>query len=382
MLHDEDVGLSYAQQRWYDSKTGRFMSLDSVGANAYLMRPNGLNPHSYAAGNPMRYVDPDGRCFFNDDVGQCFKDSWSELKQDLGIEPKPDPFASKSVMLPSKSKDSAVSLLDFDSPEQAHRRFETNWYAYLRAEGPTSGDAYDIYRWGQEQAAARQVETTMRVTEDVSRAYLKHVAVPYLVGEATFGVARFGGGALARGLAEDLAVTPALARVKQAERLESFYEASRGAAAGKRAEFGGVDMAAMGEARSPASQVTGEELVSVFHGTTRSTAWKIKKAGFRPARDGLFLAEDTGTGLFFGKQAVYNRGARSGTLIELRMKKSTLERLSVRERIGQRRAVRGYFDDVETTTGFERVLDPRQTAELNKAIQEGEVELNFTRFER
>ncbi|MCP3060238.1 DUF6531 domain-containing protein [Myxococcus sp. K38C18041901] len=58
---DADVGLTYAQQRWLDTHTGRFLSEDPVGAGAYLGTPNGLNPWAYANGNPTRYTDPDGR---------------------------------------------------------------------------------------------------------------------------------------------------------------------------------------------------------------------------------------------------------------------------------------------------------------------------------
>ncbi|HEX8438845.1 RHS repeat-associated core domain-containing protein, partial [Archangium sp.] len=59
--YDADVGLTYAQQRWLDTSTGRFLSEDPVGAEAYLKTPQGLNPWIYANGNPTRYTDPDGR---------------------------------------------------------------------------------------------------------------------------------------------------------------------------------------------------------------------------------------------------------------------------------------------------------------------------------
>ncbi|MHA7632465.1 RHS repeat-associated core domain-containing protein [Corallococcus sp. M7] len=58
---DAEAGLTYAQQRWYSSETGRFLSEDMLGAEAYLRRPQGLMPWLYANGNPTRFVDPDGR---------------------------------------------------------------------------------------------------------------------------------------------------------------------------------------------------------------------------------------------------------------------------------------------------------------------------------
>ncbi|QSQ26563.1 hypothetical protein JY651_17225 [Pyxidicoccus parkwayensis] len=58
---DSDAGLTYAQQRWYDSATGNFLSKDPMGARAYIAEPNGLNPWLYANGNPLSFSDPTGR---------------------------------------------------------------------------------------------------------------------------------------------------------------------------------------------------------------------------------------------------------------------------------------------------------------------------------
>ncbi len=55
------LGLSYAEHRWLDSSTGAWLSRDDIGAASYLQSPNELNPWLYAAGNPTRYTDPDGR---------------------------------------------------------------------------------------------------------------------------------------------------------------------------------------------------------------------------------------------------------------------------------------------------------------------------------
>lgn len=59
---DAGTSLVYAQERWYATALGRFLTEDPVGGAAYLEKPQGLNPWSYAKGNPLRYVDPDGRC--------------------------------------------------------------------------------------------------------------------------------------------------------------------------------------------------------------------------------------------------------------------------------------------------------------------------------
>ncbi|RKH35806.1 RHS repeat-associated core domain-containing protein [Corallococcus sicarius] len=77
--YDAESGLTYAQQRWLDTGTGRFLSEDPMGAGAYLARPTGMNPWGYASGNPLRYVDPDGRTDF-EAVERGMKDgAWNYL---------------------------------------------------------------------------------------------------------------------------------------------------------------------------------------------------------------------------------------------------------------------------------------------------------------
>ncbi|MBM7116846.1 RHS repeat-associated core domain-containing protein [Archangium primigenium] len=59
---DAVAGLSYAQQRWYDAGTGRFLSQDPVAGK--LDTPEGLHAWAYAQGNPTRFVDPRGEAAF------------------------------------------------------------------------------------------------------------------------------------------------------------------------------------------------------------------------------------------------------------------------------------------------------------------------------
>ncbi|MET0404199.1 MAG: RHS repeat-associated core domain-containing protein, partial [Cystobacter sp.] len=55
---DASVGLSYAQQRWYDARTGRFLSEDPLLGN--LEAPASLHSWAYAQANPTRFIDPRG----------------------------------------------------------------------------------------------------------------------------------------------------------------------------------------------------------------------------------------------------------------------------------------------------------------------------------
>ncbi len=56
---DGATGLTYMQQRYYDQSIGRFLSIDPVATNT----DNGwnFNRYNYAANNPYKFTDPDGR---------------------------------------------------------------------------------------------------------------------------------------------------------------------------------------------------------------------------------------------------------------------------------------------------------------------------------
>ena len=51
--------LTYMQQRYYDTNLGRFLSVDPVTAD--LVTGWNFNRYSYAANNPHKFTDPDGR---------------------------------------------------------------------------------------------------------------------------------------------------------------------------------------------------------------------------------------------------------------------------------------------------------------------------------
>lgn len=58
-VSDAATGLSYMQQRYYDPQLGLFLSIDPISPND---EPgSAFNRYRYAAGNPYRFVDPDGR---------------------------------------------------------------------------------------------------------------------------------------------------------------------------------------------------------------------------------------------------------------------------------------------------------------------------------
>jgi len=55
---DPATGLTYMQQRYYDPMVGRFLSVDPVEARE---SGDNFNRYSYAANNPYKFTDPDGR---------------------------------------------------------------------------------------------------------------------------------------------------------------------------------------------------------------------------------------------------------------------------------------------------------------------------------
>jgi RHS repeat-associated protein len=70
---DAESGLDYFGARYYGSNMGRFMSPDPIKITEdRLLNPaNTLNLYSYAANNPLKYVDPDGQdvTYFYDQSG-------------------------------------------------------------------------------------------------------------------------------------------------------------------------------------------------------------------------------------------------------------------------------------------------------------------------
>jgi RHS repeat-associated protein len=54
-FYDQQTGLHYNYYRDYDPAKGRYLESDPIGLNG------GINTYAYVGGNPVDYVDPDGR---------------------------------------------------------------------------------------------------------------------------------------------------------------------------------------------------------------------------------------------------------------------------------------------------------------------------------
>lgn len=57
---DDESGLDFAQARYYNSKHGRFTSVDPLTASANTKDPQTLNRYSYALNTPYKFTDPLG----------------------------------------------------------------------------------------------------------------------------------------------------------------------------------------------------------------------------------------------------------------------------------------------------------------------------------
>jgi RHS repeat-associated protein len=56
--YDKETGLYYLQARYYDAKSGRFLTLDpDLGEDEFPLTQNG---YSYVNNNPVMKIDPDG----------------------------------------------------------------------------------------------------------------------------------------------------------------------------------------------------------------------------------------------------------------------------------------------------------------------------------
>jgi len=81
-VQDAATGLTYMQQRYYDPTIGRFLSVDPIAADSNTGA--NFNRYKYAANNPYRFIDPDGRADWD-----MFFDSFKvEVSGGMGLQAK------------------------------------------------------------------------------------------------------------------------------------------------------------------------------------------------------------------------------------------------------------------------------------------------------
>ena len=70
-FRDAETGLDYADQRFHNPGTGRFMTPDNSGVAIAPMNPASWNRYAYGAGDPIRYKDPSGLEVCDPEEGDC-----------------------------------------------------------------------------------------------------------------------------------------------------------------------------------------------------------------------------------------------------------------------------------------------------------------------
>jgi RHS repeat-associated protein len=136
---DEDLGLSYAQQRWYEPGTGRFLSEDPVGWNAErLSQPTRGHAFGYAAGNPLLFTDPEGL-----DVGQPESTS-KRAQEDMAYEAARNEWSKdEGNWLTGCLAAEADNWRHIDSAAFSARSKSPAWLAgYMKCQGRPVADAW------------------------------------------------------------------------------------------------------------------------------------------------------------------------------------------------------------------------------------------------
>ena len=79
---DAETGLQYARARYYDPVIGRFMGVDPAPFTERNI--HSFNRYAYAANNPYKYVDPDGkRIVFSQGATPQFQQQFAQIVQYL-----------------------------------------------------------------------------------------------------------------------------------------------------------------------------------------------------------------------------------------------------------------------------------------------------------
>jgi RHS repeat-associated protein len=88
---DSSTELDYADQRFYNSISGRFMTADGYRSNSGPRDPGSWNRYTYDKGDPINYNDPSGQIYCNLGPGATCGDGspgdgpgWGDFLDDTG----------------------------------------------------------------------------------------------------------------------------------------------------------------------------------------------------------------------------------------------------------------------------------------------------------
>ena len=139
---DSASGLTYMQQRYYDPQIGRFLSVDPVTADG--ASGGNFNRYWYAANNPYRFNDPDGRLPADPDGGKspCYKSPTIGCTQSLDASNDGDGEIKTLETVTVKGDQSAAgaSWLDtITTPWGGWDSFKSSWGCVFQCGMPGDG---------------------------------------------------------------------------------------------------------------------------------------------------------------------------------------------------------------------------------------------------
>jgi RHS repeat-associated protein len=134
---DDETGLSYFDARYNDAKTGRFVSVDPVGAvDKYtgstnyklLLNPQRMNSYGYGLNNPYRNIDNDGR--WSEDIHNAIIDKAFPGKNYASMR---DAFKKASVDVDTDNQATKDSYMHgMSAPGQSTKDAEVLFNAFLK----------------------------------------------------------------------------------------------------------------------------------------------------------------------------------------------------------------------------------------------------------
>jgi len=106
---DSYTGLDYADQRFYASTYGRFMTPDPYRGSAHADSPLSWNRYTYVTGDPINRRDPHGLCdasdwytdCYDDDINNDSTDYWAWVCQDNPNDPYCSPSGPTYAISPA-----------------------------------------------------------------------------------------------------------------------------------------------------------------------------------------------------------------------------------------------------------------------------------------
>jgi len=162
--YDPETSLTYARARYLDNRYGVLLSRDAVEGS--LSDAPSLHRYTWARVNPMRYLDFEGKCFFEDNAIGCFVDAYHDIKQDLGLEQRMEPgvdYQIAGVTAPVER----WTRTQFDHPERAVVQAARNESAVVSSvprsqlrqlagwQQYQTGASYELYNRSNEGALTR-----------------------------------------------------------------------------------------------------------------------------------------------------------------------------------------------------------------------------------